>query len=41
MESTAANVEGPAHEGTDLVPVEFAVDVGLDTGVDFIQVLLE
>ena len=41
MESAAANVEGPAHEGTDLVAVKVAVDVGGDAGVEFSQVLLE
>ena len=41
MESAAANVEGPAHEGTDLVAVEVAVDVGGDAGVGFVNILPE
>ena len=41
LESTAADVEGPAHEGTDLVAIEVAVDVVGDAGVEFAQVLLK
>ncbi len=41
LKGTAANVEAPWHEGTNLVGVKGAVNVGWDTLVELSKVLLE
>ena len=41
LDSITADTESPAHESTNLVGVELAIDQGGDAGVDLIQILLK